>query len=71
LRIRATQLNRDIGIARELAKEKTSTDFPEALDLFEKFKPEYEKIIQEHVEIMKALDELEKAAKKTKNKGGN
>ena len=55
-----------IGIARELAEEKTSTDFPKALELFEKFKPEYEKMLQEHVEIVKALDELEKAAKRAK-----
>lgn len=55
-----------IGIARELAEEKTSADFPKALELFEKFKPEYEKMLAEHVEIVKALDELEKAAKKAK-----
>ena len=57
-----------IGIARELAEEKTSADFPKALELFEKFKPEYEKMLQEHIEIIKALDELEKAAKKAKKK---
>jgi chromosome segregation ATPase len=57
-----------IGIARELAEEKTSADFPKALELFEKFKPEYEKMLQEHAEIVKALDELEKVAKKAKKK---
>jgi len=55
-----------IGVARELAEEKTSADFPKALELFEKFKPEYEKMLQEHVEIVKALDELEKVARKAK-----
>jgi hypothetical protein len=55
-----------IGVARERAEDKTSADFPKAMELFEKFKPEYEKMLQEHVEIVKALDELEKAAKKAK-----
>lgn len=55
-----------IGIARELAEGKTSPDFSGALELFEKFKLEYEKMLQEHAEIVKALDELEKAAKKAK-----
>ena len=55
-----------IGVARELAEEKMSADFPMALELFERFRPEYEKMLQEHVEIVKALDELEKAAKKAK-----
>jgi len=57
-----------IGIAREVAEEKTSADFPIALELVEKFRPEYERMLQEHVEIVKALDELEKAAKKAKRK---
>jgi len=55
-----------IGVARELAEEKMSADFPKALELFERFKPEYGKMLQEHLEIVKALDELEKAAKKAK-----
>lgn len=55
-----------IGVARELAENKTSTDFPKALELAEKFKTEYQKMLQEHVEIVKALDELEKAARKAK-----
>jgi hypothetical protein len=55
-----------IGVARELAEEKMSADFPKALELFERFRPEYEKMLQEHMEIVKALDELEKAAKKAK-----
>ncbi len=55
-----------IGIVRELAEEKPSADFSKALELFEKFKPEYEKMLQEHIEIVKTLDELEKAAKKAK-----
>ena len=55
-----------IGVTRELAEEKASPDFPKALELFEKFKPEYDKMLQEHVEIVKALNELEKAARKAK-----
>lgn len=55
-----------IGVTRELAEDKTSLDFPKALELCEKFKPEYEKMLQEHVEIVNALNELEKAARKAK-----
>jgi hypothetical protein len=55
-----------IGVARELAVERMPADFRKALELFERFRPEYEKMIQEHLEIVKALDELEKAAKKAK-----
>lgn len=55
-----------IGIARELAEDKASADFPKAFELSEKFKAEYVRMLQEHVEIVKALDELEKAARKAK-----
>lgn len=55
-----------IGVARELAEGKTSTDYPKALELHDKFRAEYDKMLQEHVEIVKSLDELEKAAKKAK-----
>ena len=55
-----------IGMARELAEDEMSADFPRALELFERFRPEYQKMLQEHVEIVKALDGLEKAAKKAK-----
>jgi len=58
-----------IGVARELAEGKTSQDFPRALELHEKFKSEYEKMLQEHVEIVKALEALEKAAKASKKRG--
>lgn len=53
-----------IGIARELAEDKTSADYPKALELHDRFKAEYDKMLQEHVEIVKALDELERVAKK-------
>jgi hypothetical protein len=53
-----------IGVARELAEGRTSPDFPRALGLYEKFNVEYERMLQEHVEIVKALGELEKVAKK-------
>jgi hypothetical protein len=57
-----------INVARTLAEDKTSPDFNAALDLADKFKLEYEKMLQEHVEIVKALEQLEKAARKAKKK---
>jgi hypothetical protein len=57
-----------IGVAKELAEGKTSMDFPQALELADKFKLEYEKMLQEHVEIVKTLDELEKVAKQMKKR---
>ena len=57
-----------IGVARELAEGKTSPDFPKALELCDKFKAEYEKMLQEHVEIVKTLDSLGKVAKTNKKK---
>jgi len=55
-----------IGVARELAEGKSSPDFPKALELANTFKAEYQRMLQEHVEIVKALDELEKAARRAK-----
>jgi hypothetical protein len=55
-----------IGVARELMEGKASPDFVKALELADRFKGEYEKMLAEHVEIIKALDELEKAAKRAK-----
>ena len=55
-----------IGVARELAEGKTSADYPKALELCDKFRAEYDKMLQEHMEIVKALDELEKAARKAR-----
>jgi hemerythrin-like domain-containing protein len=57
-----------IGIARELAEGGTSPDFPKALELHDRFKAEYEKMLQEHVEIVKTLDLLQKVAKTHKRK---
>lgn len=57
-----------IGVVRELAEGKASQDFPRALELHEKFKSEYERMLQEHVEIVKALEALEKAASASKKK---
>jgi hypothetical protein len=56
-----------IGIARELGEGKPSEDFAKAEELFERFRPEYENMLREHVEIVTALGELEKAARKAKN----
>jgi len=53
----------EIGIARELAEGKRSPDFAVARRLCVEFKQEYVKMLQEHQEIVKALNELEKEAK--------
>jgi uncharacterized protein YbjQ (UPF0145 family) len=55
-----------IGVTRELVEGKSSPDFPKALELADKFKVEYQKMLQEHVEIVKALDELEKVARRAR-----
>lgn len=52
-----------IGVARELAEGKSSLDFAKALQFAETFRSEYPKMLQEHAEILKALDELEQSAK--------
>lgn len=53
-----------IGITKELAEDKVSADFHKALELSQKFKAEFLKMLQEHAEIVKALDQLERAGKK-------
>ncbi len=53
----------EIGVARELAEGKTSPDFAAAKKLCDKFSAEYPKMLEEHVGIVNALEELEKAAK--------
>lgn len=58
-----------IGVARELGEGKVSNDFSRAAELFERFRPEYENMLKEHVEIVAALGTLEAAAKRAKNKG--
>lgn len=58
-----------IGVARELVEGKSSPDFPKALELADKFKAEYQRMLREHVEIIRALDELEKAARRSKKQG--
>ncbi len=55
-----------IGVARELAEGKTSPDFAKALKLHTQFKREYPSMLREHEAIVKALNQLAKAAKKTK-----
>jgi len=57
-----------VGVARELAEGKDSPDFPKALELAVRFKDDYERMLQEHIEIVKALDELERVSKRTKKK---
>jgi hypothetical protein len=57
-----------IGVAREVAEGKTPPDVSRALKLTEQFKAEYEKMLHEHVEIVKALEALERAARKAKRR---
>ena len=57
-----------VGVARELAEGKTSPDFDKALELNDRFKAEYEKMLQEHLEIVRTLDSLGKIAKTYKKK---
>jgi len=57
-----------VGVARELAEGKTSPDFPKALELHDRFKAEYGKMLQEHLEIVKTLDVLKKVAKSHKKR---
>jgi hypothetical protein len=55
-----------VGILRGLAEGKTSPDYPRALELCEQFKVEYESMLREHEEVVRALDKLEKVARKAK-----
>jgi len=57
-----------IGITRELGEGSPVQDFTKAVELFERFRPEYENMLKEHVEIVAALDRLEKAARKVKKR---
>jgi putative N-acetylmannosamine-6-phosphate epimerase len=57
-----------IGVIKELAEGKASPDFTRARELTDKFKQEYERMLQEHVEIVKALDQLDKAARRAKKR---
>jgi len=58
-----------IGVTRELGEGKASEDYSKALELFERFRPEYENMLKEHEEIVNALEKLEAAARKVKNRG--
>ena len=57
-----------IGVARELGEGRSSDDFAKAAELFARFQPEYENMLNEHVEIVAALKTLEAAARKAKKK---
>ena len=56
-----------IGVARELAEGKSSPDFSKAIELANKFRAEYQKLLQEHVQIGKVLDEPEKIGRRTED----
>ena len=51
-----------MSVARELAEGKTSPDFTTAKKLCDEFSVEYPKMLEEHVNIVKALDLLADAA---------
>jgi len=53
-----------VGLAREIAESKVAADSAKALERCDKFKLEYEKMLQEHTEIVKTLDKLESVARK-------
>ena len=55
-----------VGIARELGEGKSSEEFSMAAELFERFRPEYENMLREHLDIVAALEKLEAAARKAK-----
>lgn len=57
-----------VGLLRELAEGRESPDFAKGLKLYEKFKREYPRMLQEHAEIVDALKRLEAVAKKAKNR---
>ena len=56
-----------VGIMRELAEGKSSRDYSKAAQLFDRFEPEYQDMLGEHIEILAALEELEEEAWKAKN----
>ncbi len=51
-----------IGIARDLSEGKRLSDPTKVLDLAKQFHAEYPAMLQEHLTIVRALSELEKAA---------
>jgi len=53
-----------VGLAREIAESKVAADSAKALEQCDKFRLEYEKMLQEHAEIVKTLDKLESVARK-------
>jgi hypothetical protein len=55
-----------IGVARELAEGKLSPDFAQVLPVAHTFRVEYHKMLQEHAEILRALDKLEHQAEADK-----
>lgn len=55
-----------IGVAREVAEGRTPHDANKALELCGKFGDEYEGMLREHVDIVKALEALDGVARKAK-----
>ena len=58
-----------IGIIRELGEGKASNDFLKAAELFDRFRPEYDNMLREHIEVVSALERLEVAARKGRRAG--
>jgi len=54
-----------IGVFRDLAEGKRPEDAERALQLAERFAAEYELMLREHAEILRTLEGLERAAKRS------
>ena len=52
----------------DLGEGQSSEDYSKAAELFERFRPEYAKMLREHEEIIAALEELETVARRAENK---
>ena len=57
-----------LGLLKNIAEEKPVEDPQRAAELADKFAAEYEKMLQEHIEIAKALESLETAARRAKKR---
>jgi len=57
-----------LGLLKSLAEGKPVEDPQKAIELTERFAVEYEKMLQEHAEITKALESLETAARLVKKR---
>jgi iron-sulfur cluster repair protein YtfE (RIC family) len=57
-----------LGLLKNLSEDRPIEDPQRAAELADKFVAEYERILQEHAEISRALESLEAAAKRAKKR---